>query len=161
MRLLAVALLVQPRVRIGGRLMRVVGALLAMEVRAAADIGVGIVLGAKALVRSPRLDQGTVDGGVIVRHESLRLLIHRREKLLRHLAVQQPVAVLREHGVVPDRVIHAQADDPTEEQVVVDLLDQLALRTNRMKRLYSSVRSKYSGATDARPMAAYSLGSPQ
>jgi len=115
--------------------MRVVGALLAMEVRAIAAIGIGPILGAEALVRGPGLDQRAVDGEVIVRHESLRLLVHRREKLLRHLAVQQPVAVLREHGVVPHRVVHAQAHEPAEQQVIVDLLDQLALRADRIKRL--------------------------
>jgi hypothetical protein len=54
MRFLAIALLVQPRVRVAGRFMRVVGALLAMEVRA---IGIGTVLGAEALVRGPGLDE--------------------------------------------------------------------------------------------------------
>src|SRR5258707_12535203 len=47
MRLLAVALLVQSRIRVGGRFMRVVGALLAMEVRAIAAIGIGTVLSAE------------------------------------------------------------------------------------------------------------------
>jgi hypothetical protein len=88
MRLLAVALLVQPRVRVGGRFMRVVGALLAVEVRAAAAIVVRSILGAEALVRRSGLDQRAVHGEVIVTHEALRLLVDRREKLLRHLAVQ-------------------------------------------------------------------------
>jgi hypothetical protein len=81
------------------------------------------------------LNQRAIDGEVIVAHEALGLLVHRREKPLRHLALQQPVAVLRKHGVVPHRVVHAQADEPAKQQVVVDLLDQLALRTDRVKRL--------------------------
>jgi hypothetical protein len=58
LRLLAVALLVQPRVRIGARFMRLVRALLAAEVRAIAVVGA--VLGAKALLRSPRLNSKRV-----------------------------------------------------------------------------------------------------
>jgi hypothetical protein len=57
------------------------------------------------------------------------------KKLLRHLAVEQPVTVLREHRVVPHRLVHAQANEPAEQQVVVDLLDELALRTDRVERL--------------------------
>ena len=53
--LLAIALLVQPRIRISGRFMRLVGTLLATEIRAVAVIGV--VFAAKALLRCPRLDQ--------------------------------------------------------------------------------------------------------
>jgi hypothetical protein len=41
---------------------------------------------------------------------------------------------LGEHGVIPHRVVHAQVDEPAKEQVV-DLLDQLALRPNRLRRL--------------------------
>jgi hypothetical protein len=115
--------------------MRVVGALLAVEVRTIAAIVVRSILGAEALVRRPRLDQRAVHGEVIVTHEALRLLVHRSEKLLCHLAVQQPVAVLGEDRMVPHRVVHAQAHEPAEQQVVVQLLDQLPLRADRVKRL--------------------------
>ena len=118
--LLAVALLVQPRVRVGGRFVRLVGALAVVEV---GTVAVRSVLLAEALLRRPGLDQRAVDGEVLVAHEPLCLLVHGREKLLRDLARQQPVAVLREHGMVPNRVVHAQAHEPAKEQVVVDLLD--------------------------------------
>ena len=109
-RLLAVALLVQPRVRVGGRFMGIVRAFVAVEVRASAAIVVRSVLGAEALVRGPGLsphgrtpvrgdpdlDQRAVHGEVIVTHEALRLFVHGGKKLLRHLAVEQPVAVLGE-----------------------------------------------------------------
>jgi len=36
------------------------------------------------------------------------------EELLRHLAGQQPVPILREHCMVPHRVIHTQANEPAE-----------------------------------------------
>ena len=122
-------------IRVGGRFMRVVGALGAVEVRAIAAIVVRSILGAEALVRGPGLDQGAVHGEVIVTHEALRLLVHRREKLLRYFAVEQSVSVLGEHRMVPHRVVHAQTHEPAEQQVVVQLLDQLALRADRVKSL--------------------------
>jgi hypothetical protein len=52
-----------------------------------------------------------------------------------HLARQQPVAVLGEGGGVPDRVVHAEPDEPSEQQVEVDPLDQLAFRANGVEGL--------------------------
>src|ERR1019366_7409359 len=72
---------------------------------------------------------------LLATQEALRLPVHGGKKLLCHLAVQQPVAVLGEDSMVPNRVVHAQADEPAEQQVVVELLDQLALRAGRVKRL--------------------------
>ena len=72
---------------------------------------------------------------MIVRHERPRLLVHRSKELLRHFAVEQPVAVLGEDRMVPHRVVHAQADKPAEQQVIVKLLDQLPLRAHRVERL--------------------------
>src|ERR1035438_172121 len=37
--------------------------------------------------------------------------------------------------MVPYRVVHAQTHEPAEQQVVVQLLDQLTLRADRVKRL--------------------------
>src|SRR5260370_39783805 len=64
LRLLAVALLVQPGVGIGGRFMRLVGALLAAKVRTVAVVGA--VLGAEALLRGPGLDQRAIHGEVLI-----------------------------------------------------------------------------------------------
>ena len=102
------------------------GSLLAMEVR---SVVTASVLLAEALLRSPGADQRAIHGKVIVRHEALRLRGHGGEELLRHIAGQQTFAVLREHRMVPYRVVHAQADEPAGQQVVVQLLDQLPLRT--------------------------------
>jgi hypothetical protein len=54
---------------------------------------------------------------------------------LRYRAVEQPFAVLREDRMLPDRIVHAQANEPAKQQVVVDLLDQQDLRTDRLKHL--------------------------
>ena len=131
-RLLAIALLVEPGVWIGGRLMRLVGALLTVEVRA---VTIGAVLLAEALLRRPSLDQRSVDREVLIAHEALGLFVDFGEELLRHLAGEQTVAVLRKHGVVPHRVIHAEADEPAKQQVVIKLLDQLPLGADRIKHL--------------------------
>ena len=73
------------------------------------------------LVREQRLDLG--------------LAQHRLEELRGDLALQEPVAVLGEHRDVPDRRVHRQADEPAEQQVVIQLLHQLALRAHRVERL--------------------------
>ena len=132
MRLLAVALLVEPGVRIGGRSMGLVRALLTVEVRA---VAIGAVLLTEALLRCPGLDQRPIDGEVLIAHEALRLVVDLGKELLRHLAGEQSVAVLRKHGVIPHRVIHAEADEPAEQQVVIKLFNQLPLRAHRVKRL--------------------------
>ena len=72
------------------------------------------------LVRGPGLDQRAAHGEVLIAHEALRLPVHLREKALRQRGVQLPVAVLREHRVVPHRVVHALPHQPAEQQVVID-----------------------------------------
>src|SRR5215469_16746991 len=42
---------------------------------------------------------------------------HRGEKPLRHLAREQPVAVLRERSGLPHRVLNAQPDKPAEQPI--------------------------------------------
>ena len=125
LRFLAIALLVQPRIGIRRGLVRLVAALLAMEV---GPITVsGIILGAETLLRGPGLDQRAIHSEVLVRHKLLRLPVHFGEEPLRYLGGQQTVAVLRKHRVIPHCIIHAQAHKPAKEQVVVDLLDQQTL----------------------------------
>jgi hypothetical protein len=54
---------------------------------------------------------------------------------LRHLARQQPVAVLRECRGFPYRVLNAQPDKPAEQQIVINPLDELPLRADRIEGL--------------------------
>ena len=65
----------------------------------------------------------------------LGLRQHRAQKLGRDLALEQPVAVLGEHGHVPHRVVDAQPDEPAEQEVVVQLLHELPLGADRVERL--------------------------
>lgn len=61
--------------------------------------------------------------------------IHFGKEVLRHLGVQQTIAVLQEHHIVPHRIVYAQANEPAKQQVLIDLLDQQTLRTNREEHL--------------------------
>ncbi len=114
MRLLAVALLIKLRVRVGGRGMAVVRALLAMEVR---TVVIASVLRAEALVRGSGLDQCAIDGEILVRYKALRLLVYGGEELLRHVGGKQTLVVLREHRMVPHRIVHAQATNPRNSRL--------------------------------------------
>jgi hypothetical protein len=107
LRLLAVALLVKPRIGISTGLMRIVAALLSAKVRTI--VIVGAVLGAETLLRGPGLDQRAIYGEVLVGHELPRLPVHLGEEPLRHFRGQQPIAVPGEHRMVPHRIVHAQA----------------------------------------------------
>src|SRR5262245_51728068 len=60
---------------------------------------------------------------------------HSFQELACNISVQQAVAVLREGRVVPNRIVDSQPDEPAEQQIVIDLLHQLALRAHGIKRL--------------------------
>jgi hypothetical protein len=91
----------------------------------------------RKLLAGPGFQQSTVDREMLARQQSLDLVLrqHRDEKLARHLAIQQPVAVLGEAAGIPHRILDAKSDKPAEQQVVVDALDQLTLRADRIKGL--------------------------
>ena len=137
------ALAVEPGVGIGGRGVRVVAPSLAVEValgvapaarrRLVATFGLGL----EALHARKRFDQGAIDREMLVREQrpNLGLAQHRLEELRRDLARKEPVAVLGEHRHVPDRRVDRQANEPAEQQVVVELLHQLALRAHRIEGL--------------------------
>jgi len=60
---------------------------------------------------------------------------HRGEKLPGHLALQQPVAVFGEGGGIPHRILDPEPDKPAKQQVVVEPVNQLSLRADRVERL--------------------------
>jgi hypothetical protein len=49
------------------------------------------------------------------------LLKHRLEESLVNVPIEQALTILGEHPHVPDGVIHVQAHEPSEQQVVVQL----------------------------------------
>jgi len=95
---------------------------------------------------------------VLGREEALRLglALHGLEEGRGHVTLEEAVPVLREHGRIPDGVIHAQADEPAEQEVVVELLRELALAPDAVEGFRSSARRSYSGWMEGRPVWEYS-----
>ncbi len=63
---------------------------------------------------------------------------------------QQAVPILAKGRRVPHRLIHAQPDEPPEEQVVTDLLDQQTLAAHRIEQL-DQLGTQEALRSDARP----------
>src|SRR3954470_16429919 len=104
---LTVAFLVEPRLWVSGALVRLIGALLLVEVTLgiaarARTVVVLAILAAEALDRRPRLDQRPVDREVAARQQLLppRPAPPRPQGAGRDLAAQQPVPVRREARVI-------------------------------------------------------------
>jgi hypothetical protein len=74
-----------------------------------------------------------VIGGQKPLHPGLRQ--HRSQELGRDVALQQPVAVLREHRMVPRRIVDADAGEPAEQKVIFQPLHQKTLRADRIEGL--------------------------
>ena len=134
-------LLEQAGLGVGAALVRLVAALLALEIdfRVASrrSIRTAAVLAHETLVARPGFDHRAVDAEMLVRDEALPFgqLQHADEELSRHVGAQQPIAVDAEHRPVPHGVIHAQTDEPAEQQVVFELLHQEPLAAHREERL--------------------------
>ena len=118
----------------------------------------------EALVPGPGLDQRAVDREVLGREQLARLGLgqHALEEGPRDVALEQPLPILGEHGGVPDRVIHAQAHEPAEEQVVIQLLHELPLAAHGVEHLHkqgaqellrAESRADRSSGTAARTLA--------
>jgi hypothetical protein len=131
-----IALAVQPRLVVRARFVRLVDARLAAPVLRRAVV-VRAILAPHALVARPSLDQRAVNAEVLARQQPALLgHVHRGVEQFGHrLVLDQPVAVLAEHRVVPHRVVDRQAHEPAEQQVVVDLLDQLPLAADAEQHL--------------------------
>jgi hypothetical protein len=153
--LAAVALARQPGLGVGGREVGLVRAPLASEVDllvATAAAGGGrsataptsfrlplatqVGLGLEALERSPGLEQGAVDGEVIVGEQVLLASLpqHGLEEGPGDVVVEQPAPVLGEAGVVEGVLAHIEAQEPLEEEVVLEPLAELTLAPNRVER---------------------------
>src|SRR5688500_329158 len=138
--------------------------------RLAVEVGFGIapdaagrrlaraVLRFDALHRSPGLDQRAVDREVIARQQLLHLGLgqHRTQELGRDVALKQPVAVLREHRMVPGWIVDADAHEPAEQKVVFQPLHTQPLRADRVERLQQYRPEQLSGGIDGRPSGEYS-----
>ena len=131
---LARALAEQPGIWIAGRGMRVVLALLAMEIAfSIASTAAGLALARrriaalfwyKALHAGPGLDQRAIHREVLAGKQLayLRKVQHLSEELGRDIAREQPIPVLAEYRRIPHRIVRRQPDKPAEQQIVVELL---------------------------------------
>src|ERR1035437_1855355 len=128
-------LAVKAAVGIAGTRMRVVLALLPMEVRAI--VVAAAVLGAITLLWSPGLDQRSVHRKMLVRQQRfyLRMVQKPGHEFRKHLAVLQSVSVLREGGRVPDRIVGRKPYEPAVQKIVVQLFHELSFRPNAVEHL--------------------------
>jgi hypothetical protein len=69
------------------------------------------------------------------RRKSLWERASNRKELSSVLAVKQPLAILRKGRSMPDRVIHRQSDEPAEQGIVVELLNEHPLAANTVEYL--------------------------
>src|SRR5207253_663635 len=125
-------------------------------------IGIPLSLGSEALHRGPRLDESTIDAEVFARQESLhsRLSQNRIEELRRGIALEEPIAVFREHRVIPDRIVDRQANEPAKQQVELHPLRQLPLGADRVESCKSIALRSISGGIEGRPVLEYSWPNP-
>src|SRR5213594_4885896 len=134
-------LAVQERLRVGRGGMGRVAAPLAVEIHGRIPRivrgGRRRVLALETLEARPSVDQGAVDREMLVGEQPalLGLGADPLEKSPRDVAAEQPFPILREHRGVPDRVIHGQAHEPPEEQVVVELLHEEPLAAHAVEHL--------------------------
>jgi len=117
----ALAFARQLRVPIRLRFVRLVRPLLPVEIHGrVAMIGwqsLGLaILSLKTLHTRPCFEQRSVNREVAVREQIplTCLLEHSLEEGARNVPIEQAFAVLGEHGCVPDRIIHVQAHEPSE-----------------------------------------------
>ena len=129
-------LAIETALRIGRARMRLVRAFLAAKIRAISFI-VAAVLGPKALLRRPGLDQSPIHRKMLVRQKRLHLRVIQklRHELLKHLAVLQSIPVLGESRRVPHRVVRRKPGEPAIQKIIVELFHQLAFRADAVEHL--------------------------
>ena len=148
-----VALPVQARLRIGRAGVGVIAARLAFPIRlrvAPAAIGrlvVRAIFRAKALLAGPGLNQRAVDREMLLRKQPLPvgLAHHFGEEGFNDLVLEQAIPVLREDGMVPDRIFQRQPDEPAEQEVVAHLFHQLPLGADRVEHLQEQCAHQFLG----------------
>ena len=112
-------LVVNARIGDGGADVGGIGPLLAVEVDFWIGFAPGLlwrrpILGHKAFMRSPRLDERPIDGEVFIREKSLGLRLgqHFGKQHLRRILLNQPITILRERRVIPHPVVDRESDEP-------------------------------------------------
>jgi hypothetical protein len=95
------------------------------------------ILGMETPAVRPGLDQRAVHRKVVGAEQvrRARLLDHRLQQALRHLALHQTASILGIDRGVPHLVVQVQADKPAEQNVVIQLLHQLRFAPDRIQNL--------------------------
>ena len=85
----------------------------------------------------PRFQQRSIHREVFVREQTPlpRLLQYGLEEGLGNVPIEQARAVFGEHGHIPDGIVHVQAHEPAEQQVIVELFHQQPFAAHRVQRL--------------------------
>jgi hypothetical protein len=60
---------------------------------------------------------------------------HADHEFAGNIAIEQSIPVLAEHRRIPHWIVHREADEPPEQQIVVELLHQLPFRSHRIEGL--------------------------
>ena len=86
----------------------------------------------KTLVARPGFDQRPVHTEVLVGQQVRFACLgqDQLEEFLGDLTFQKPVPIFGEHRRHPHRLVHAQANEPSKQQVVLQLLDQHPFATD-------------------------------
>ncbi len=113
-----------------------------------------------------RFDERAVTRDVFIGDQVLHawLAKNRRHEPGRDGALKKPVPVFCEHRCIPDWRVHGQANEPTEHQVIIQLLHELTLRANRREGLQQKrpepffrrcILRRYRGAANLRIQAIF------
>jgi hypothetical protein len=116
-------------IRIGSGFMRVIGPALPVKVHGRIARIIRIIVSRRpflleTLQTRARLQQRPIHREMLIRGQIrlLGLIPYLRKKYLRHLVLQQPITVLREHSWIPDRLVQVHSHEPAEQHTVIDLL---------------------------------------
>src|SRR5450631_552307 len=93
------------------------------------------ILWSETLLTGPSLDQRSVHREMFIGHKRPGSFQHSLKKRLRDLFVQQSLPILAVHRVIPDCLVHFHPHKPSEQQVVLELLDQHSLTADRIEDL--------------------------
>ena len=95
------------------------------------------LLGPEALERGSGFHQGAVQAEVLPGKQfpGFGLLSHLQEEGLGHVARKEAFSVLREGGGVPDRFVQIEAHEPAKQQVILQVLAELALGRDGIEHL--------------------------
>ena len=142
LRLLARPLAIEPGIGIGGRGVRLVRPLPAVEVRLALrpppaggssepSFGRKLFIDAHASISVPSTEKCSLERSFFTRGCA--------STAARNFAAMSPSSsrsrFFEKHRVVPGRIVHPDPDEPAEQQVVFQPLHQLPLRADRVERL--------------------------